>query len=214
MLSDSAIYQSTKDNKQLTVTPNEVRIVGVYEYDGAKREAYEGGTPHHKHIAGLDIYYSVDHLCSDFDSENMIPVTDKNGWLIDDVIPVELGKINDRLDVYLIAHYDNPDTESNETIPTIVDHKYLKVVPITLPDSVYLYHMELDQDEVKVPIDESGLVDPDFTVTITPYLYCNDEVQPETFKYVFGNSDQPNSGWLDLKSFTASDFDNNHFSYI
>lgn len=213
MLSDSAIYQTYKDNEQVTVTPNEVKIIGVYEYDGPKRFDYTGGEIHVKHVSGLDIYYSIDHLCSEYDANHMIPVTDKDGWLTNDVIPVNLNEIKDRLDVYLIAHYDNPDIEGNATTLTIVDHKYLKVVPVTLPDDVYLYHMELDQDEVKVPIDENGNVDPEFTVSVTPYFYKNDDIQDETFSYAFGYDVLPNEGWNSIKTFVASDFSNN-YSYI
>lgn len=213
MLSDSAIYQTYKNNTQITVTPNEVKIVGVYEYDGPKRFDYTDGEIHVKHVSGLDIYYSIDHLCSEYDADHMVPVTDKDGWLTNDVIPVNLNDIKDRLDVYLIAHYDDPDIEGNETTLTIVDHKHLKVVPVTLPDDVYLYHMELDQDEVKVPIDENGNVDSEFTVSVTPYFYKNDDVQNEKFLYAFGYDELPSDGWSEIKTFIASDFSNN-YSYI
>jgi urease alpha subunit len=134
--------------------------------------------------------------------------------LTNDTIPVDLENVDERLDVYLIAHYDEPGDNSNNTIPKIVDHKELKVVPFTLPGEVYLYHLELSQDEVKVPIDEKGVVDPDFTVSVIPYLYANDDVQNERREYVFGDDTQPASGWSEIKEiFNASDFSENH-SYI
>jgi hypothetical protein len=54
--------------------------------------------------------------------------------------------------------------------------------------------MELDQDELKVPIDEKGIVDSEFTASVTPYLYMDDDLQSITFEYTFGSDEQPKSG--------------------
>ena len=218
LLSDSLINKTYKEGtiNPETITPNEIKVLGVFEYNGPVRHDYTGGELHTEHVAGLDIYYSIDNFCSEFDSSKMIPVTDSknDGWLTNDTIPVDLENVDERLDVYLIAHYNEPGDNSNNTIPKIVDHKELKVVPFTLPGEVYLYHLELSQDEVKVPIDEKGVVDPDFTVSVIPYLYANDDVQNELREYVFGDDTQPASGWSKIKEiFNASDFSEN-YSYI
>ena len=215
LLSDNTIHRTIKNNEVVSVSPNEIHILGVYESKGSKRGIYNGETILENHVSRLDIYYSVDALYDSF-NEDMILVPDLNndGWASNDIINIDLNSVNERLDVYLVAHYDDPSVSGNGTTIQIVDHKELRVANTTLPDDVFFYHMELPQDEIKVPVDDNGVVDPDFTVTINPILYVNDDVQHyASFYYVFGDDSIPSYGWNTIKQFTAYDFSENN-SYI
>jgi hypothetical protein len=79
VLSDTTIHQTYKDGEQVTVTPNEISIVGVYEYEGVVRHDYKGGKIHNKYVSGLDIYYCIDseEIYTEYNS-SMTEVPDKN----------------------------------------------------------------------------------------------------------------------------------------
>jgi hypothetical protein len=44
LLSDTAIYQTWKDNVCETVTPNKVRILGIYEFKGDEHQEFIVGS--------------------------------------------------------------------------------------------------------------------------------------------------------------------------
>jgi hypothetical protein len=201
LLSDTAIYQTWKDTVCETVTPNKVRILGIYEFKGDEHQEFTVGSSikdeniWNQHISGLDVYYTYDtETCSTYDEIKMHPVEDfnKDGIIRNDIVAsdVDYKTITDRLDVYLVADYNPHDEEgSNKTEKKIIDHKSLEVVPITLPNDAKSYHLELDQDELKVPIDKDGNVDPDFKASIQPYFYIDDDKQTGiTFEYSFGTT--------------------------
>lgn len=207
MLSDSAIYQIwDNENQLISSNPNEIKILGIFEHDGLDRTKYEG-TIHNHHVSGLDIYYSIDG-----GAEQELSDTNGDGWVTNDTIPLtdtdgNLITVANVIDVYLYAHYNTPGDGTDDTVRTLVDHKELRVYPINIPVN---YIMALSQDEIKVPIDELGIVDSGFTVNVTPYLYCNDDLQNVDFQYVFGNNTQPTTGWEENKTFEASDFSGNY----
>ena len=210
LLSDSTINQVYNDDGTYSVSPNEIKILGVYELDGLNRTKVNDSTQlHNKHIAGLDIYYSVDYTPTsnlDFDEDAFILVPDKgtDGWLSNDTINLQ-DDITERLDVYLVAEYNAPEEgDDDSTIKQIIDHKALRVNPIRIPS---LYHLELSQDNVLVPIDDTGRVDPDFTVTVTPYVYSNDDIQKIDRYYEFGYDTQPET----FNNLWEGEFDSSHF---
>lgn len=221
LLSDTAIYQTWKDNVCETVTPNEVRILGIYEFKGDEHQEFIVGSSineeniWNQHISGLDVYYTYDtETCSTYDEIKMHPVEDfnKDGVIKNDVVAsgIDYKEITNRLDIYLIADYNPHDEEgSNKSVKKIIDHKSLEVVPITLPNDAKSYHLELDQDELKVPIDKDGNVDPDFEASIQPYFYIDDDKQTGiTFESSFGTTSY--GTWaVNKTTFNASDFSGN-----
>lgn len=221
LLSDTAIYQTWKDTVCETVTPNEVRILGIYEFKGDEHQEFTVGSSikdeniWNQHISGLDVYYTYDiEACSTYNKDKMHPVKDfkQDGKIKNDIVAsdIDYKTITNRLDVYLVADYNPHDEEaSNKTEKKIIDHKSLEIVPITLPNDAKSYHLELDQDELKVPIDKDGNVDPDFEASIQPYFYIDDDKQTGiTFESSFGTTSY--GTWaVNKTTFNASDFSGN-----
>lgn len=211
VLSDDYIVRTYQNKQLVEVSPSSdkgVGIVGIFEHSGVTRSKVtktSNGTFHNHEVAGLDIYYAADLDMTNIDISN-VNVTGLNkvedqgndGYVTNNYIPIGKDDSYGKLDVLLLAHYDDPDVEGNATKLVLVDHKELKVIRVDMPDTLLNYRVSLDQDNIVVPVDNSWKIDPEFTFTIEPKLYCNDalvNINSETFKYATGSNVQPSGDW-------------------
>ena len=211
VLSDEYIVRTYQDGQIVEVSPSSdtgVGIVGIFEHSGVTRSKVtktSNGIFHNHEVAGLDIYYATDLDMTTIDISNvnvagLHKVVDQgnDGYVTNNRVPISADDSYGKLDVLLLAHYDDPDVEGNATKLVLVDHKELKVIRVDMPDTLLNYRVSLDQDNIVVPVDNSWKIDPEFTFTIEPKLYCNDaliNIDSEEFKYATGSNIQPSGSW-------------------
>lgn len=202
VLSVENITRTYQDLELQTTSPNKIDIVGIYEHEGPKKLGITNvNNIHNQHVSGLDVYYGVDLDLTAVDISNISeayldtlePLIDvgNDGMIANDSINIEnLTPEAEYLNVLLIAHYDDPDVEGNITKLQLVDHKAIKIVRVDLPDTLLNYRISLDQDSIIVPVDGAYVVDPDFTATVSPKLYSNDDLitgDSTEFKYAISS---------------------------
>lgn len=134
MMSDESINCVTHSDGSREVVPNEISLLGFYEHIGSnKTQITDPSNIRTHHIAGLDVYYGydteVDVLDPDLTMLEQLTDTAKDGYVDNDSISITYDNAAEaeKLNVYLIAHYNDPSISGDDESYRVVDQKEIRI---------------------------------------------------------------------------------------
>lgn len=134
MMSDESINCVTHSDESHEVIPNEISLLGFYEHIGSnKTQITDPNNIRTHHVAGLDVYYGydteVDVLDPDLTMLEQLTDTAKDGYVYNDSISITYDNAAEaeKLNVYLIAHYNDPSISGNDESYRVVDQKEIRI---------------------------------------------------------------------------------------